>query len=33
MNCHVNLIPVNPIKERDYKQPDQYGNREIQNRT
>lgn len=21
MNCHVNLIPVNPIKERDYKQP------------
>ena len=22
MNCHVNLIPVNPIKERDYKQPD-----------
>ncbi|MBR4983002.1 MAG: 23S rRNA (adenine(2503)-C(2))-methyltransferase RlmN [Lachnospiraceae bacterium] len=20
MNCHVNLIPVNPIKERDYKQ-------------
>ena len=22
MNCHVNLIPVNPIKERDYRQPD-----------
>lgn len=22
MNCHINLIPVNPIKERDYKQPD-----------
>ncbi|MCR5654589.1 MAG: 23S rRNA (adenine(2503)-C(2))-methyltransferase RlmN [Lachnospiraceae bacterium] len=21
-NCHVNLIPVNPIKERDYKRPD-----------
>ena len=20
MNCHVNLIPVNPIKERDYVQ-------------
>lgn len=20
MNCHVNLIPVNPVKERDYKQ-------------
>ena len=19
-NCHINLIPVNPIKERDYKQ-------------
>ena len=22
MNCHVNLIPVNPIKERSYVQPD-----------
>jgi 23S rRNA (adenine2503-C2)-methyltransferase len=22
MNCHVNLIPVNPIKERDYRKPD-----------
>lgn len=22
MNCHVNLIPVNPIEERDYKQSD-----------
>ncbi len=21
-NCHVNLIPVNPVKERTYKQPD-----------
>lgn len=21
MNCHVNLIPVNPIQERDYRQP------------
>ena len=20
-NCHLNLIPVNPIKERDYKRP------------
>ena len=20
LNCHVNLIPVNPIKERDFKQ-------------
>ncbi len=22
INCHVNLIPVNPIKERDYVQSD-----------
>ena len=22
MNCHVNLIPVNPIKERNFRQPD-----------
>ena len=22
MNCHINLIPVNPIKERDYEQTD-----------
>ena len=22
MNCHINLIPVNPIKERDYVQSD-----------
>lgn len=22
INCHVNLIPVNPIRERDYVQPD-----------
>ncbi len=21
MNCHINLIPVNPIKEREYQQP------------
>ncbi len=21
INCHVNLIPVNPIKERNYKRP------------
>ncbi len=20
-NCHLNLIPVNPIKERDFQQP------------
>lgn len=24
MNCHINLIPVNPIKERDYKQTKAY---------
>ena len=23
MNCHVNLIPVNPVKERDYVQSNQ----------
>ena len=22
VNCHINLIPVNPIKERDYVQSD-----------
>ncbi len=22
MNCHINLIPVNPIEERDFRQPD-----------
>ncbi len=22
MNCHVNLIPVNPVRERSYVQPD-----------
>lgn len=22
LNCHINLIPVNPIEERDFKQPD-----------
>lgn len=22
INCHINLIPVNPIKERSYRQPD-----------
>lgn len=27
INCHVNLIPVNPIKERDYRKP---GTRDIQ---
>jgi len=28
LNCHINLIPVNPIKERDYKQST---NKNIQN--
>ena len=22
LNCHINLIPVNPVKERDFKQSD-----------
>ena len=22
LNCHINLIPVNPVKERDFVQPD-----------
>ena len=22
LNCHINLIPVNPVKERDYVQSD-----------
>ena len=24
LNCHVNLIPVNPIRERDYVQSEKY---------
>lgn len=32
MNCHVNLIPVNPIKERDYVQPDASVTAEFKNR-
>lgn len=28
--CHVNLIPVNPVKERGFKKPDQAGMREFQ---
>ncbi len=24
LHCHVNLIPVNPIKERDYRQPERH---------
>lgn len=30
MNCHVNLIPVNPIRERDYRQPDSGAVRQFQ---
>ena len=32
LNCHVNLIPVNPIKERDFSQPDTKAVREFQNK-
>lgn len=30
MNCHINLIPVNPIKERDFKQSEKRQIREFQ---
>lgn len=32
MNCHINLIPVNPIRERDYSQPDAKAIRDFQNK-
>lgn len=32
MNCHINLIPVNPIQERDYKQPDAGAVQEFKNK-
>lgn len=32
MNCHLNLIPVNPIKERDYVQPDMQAVKDFQKR-
>lgn len=32
MNCHINLIPVNPIKERDYVQSDALVIREFKKR-
>lgn len=32
LNCHVNLIPVNPIKERDYKQSGTQAVQEFKNR-
>ena len=31
-NCHVNLIPINPIKERDYKEPSTKNVRAFQNK-
>lgn len=32
MNCHVNLIPVNPIKERDFKQSDKIAIEKFKNK-
>ena len=32
INCHVNLIPVNPIKERDFVQPDGKAVQEFKNK-
>ena len=32
LNCHINLIPVNPIEERDYKQSSQAAVLEFKNR-
>ena len=32
INCHVNLIPVNPIKERDFVQPDMRVTTEFKNK-
>lgn len=32
MNCHINLIPVNPIKERDYKQSDKIAIEKFKNK-
>ena len=32
MNCHVNLIPVNPIKEREFKQTDMDGINKFKNK-
>ena len=32
MNCHVNLIPVNPVKEREYVQPKARKVRDFQNK-
>lgn len=32
LNCHINLIPVNPIKERDFRQPDDRAVLEFKNK-
>ena len=32
LNCHINLIPVNPIKERDFVQPDSRAVLEFKNK-
>lgn len=32
MNCHINLIPVNPIKERDYEQSEKKSINEFKNK-
>lgn len=32
MNCHINLIPVNPIKERTYRQSDESAIKKFKNR-
>lgn len=32
MNCHLNLIPVNPIKEREYRQPEASAIRDFKNK-
>ncbi len=32
LNCHVNLIPVNPIKERDFRQSEQYTVKKFKNK-
>lgn len=32
LNCHVNLIPVNPVKERDFVEPDRKNIREFKNK-
>lgn len=31
LHCHINLIPVNPVKERDFSRPDAVGIRAFQN--